>query len=160
MTDEQRAALARLRGNNAVGIGSDWQAWLTDWQVWLTNQLGTDVKPNVIADIIAAAELALAEHPADDGEPITKEWLKSLGFSDSGYSFIITGEKDYGEDVARFRLACNGDDWTDGNCSWEFHLRSIELEEQGGMLPCEPKTRGDLRRLCRALGIELKEGGE
>lgn len=149
MTDEQRAAITRLRNHDS----NNWQAYLAD-----SCELPySDDNPNVIADIIAAAELALAEHPADDGEPITKEWLKSLGFSDSGYSFIITGEKDYGEDVARFRLACNGDDWTDGNCSWEFHLRSIELEEQGGMLPCEPKTRGDLRRLCRALGVTLKE---
>ena len=83
------------------------------------------------------AEAAVAEFEefclSGDAEPVTAEWLESVGF---GYHkglglWFIRGV-------------------------W-FDLSTFEARINR-VLPRQFKTRGDLRLLCKALGIELKEG--
>lgn len=87
----------------------------------------------------------LAKHPADDDEPVTEEWMSEIGFKDGrlknelGYDCMSTylriddiGQWYYGTDYG------------------------MELDAEV-MLPSDRKTRGDVRRLCRALGITLTE---
>lgn len=105
------------------------------------------------SDTIDAGALAVCRdwlrlHPADDGEPVTEDWLRSVGFVTDG------------EYIAYFRLR---------SASWghiDSHLRHTNVAVRWmdrtwnanglGCRPCE--TRGDLRRLCNALGITLKDG--
>jgi hypothetical protein len=99
-----------------------------------------------LKDIFILAESYLAEHPADDCEPITEEWLRSVGFSDGA-----TGEslwlrcKD--SQLGHLRHTAMALDLITGN--WTAN----------GLGCKECKTRGDVRRLAAALGIALKEGG-
>ena len=81
------------------------------------------------------AESYLAEHPADDAEPVTEEWLLSVGFKRhpfEGMLHVIDG----------------------------WMSMSIGQHEKNAFVntPLRGKTRGDVRTLCRSLGIELKEG--
>jgi len=83
------------------------------------------------ADGAAVCRAYLAEHPADDGEPVTAEWMKACGWEGSYVGvFGIQG-------LAGF--------WDNG----ELHL------SKPYSLPAA--TRGQLRRLCAALGVPLKE---
>ena len=94
------------------------------------------------ADRGLMASAWLAEHPADDDEPISPEWLRSVGFTLTDahvryYSnrsrppFVVVIASD-----GRLRLAVqNGSDVEGGDV-------------------CQKPTRGDVRRLCRALGIK------
>lgn len=88
----------------------------------------------------------LAEHPADSDEPLTAEWLRSVGFkpdNDEDYLWINNGWRSDTLPPFDFRI------WGHGRCDL--------ADEDGCILLIPPKTRGDLRRLCRALGIELTE---
>lgn len=78
----------------------------------------------------------------DDGEPITPEWLRSLEWTD----WLCYGLASVrGHDTWRLIYDCERNRW--------------ELSVPGfcGMLNYDLPTRGDLRRLCAALGIPLKE---
>jgi len=90
-----------------------------------------------MGDERALAAAYLAEHPADDGEPITEEWLRSVGFKvspDFEFLFIEAGLRP-------------GTIEFDPDIGWIiFGSKATRLLE----------TRGDVRRLCAALGIELK----
>lgn len=86
-------------------------------------------------DTQTLADAFLAEHPADDDEPDTEEWLRGVGFTDcknDGLRLSI---------LARYPNL--------GMPFWEVCGTVIRL--------AQPKTRGQLRRLCAALGISLKE---
>jgi hypothetical protein len=85
----------------------------------------------------------LADHPADDDEPVTTEWLAAVGIT---------------EDEGR----ANGDIYV---CAWVGRWQHGRVEiligkhwDQtyipGGMTP---QTRGEFRRLCAALGVPLTE---
>ncbi len=85
-------------------------------------------------DVKLTSNAYLAEHRADDGEYTTEEWLDSV--------------------LDRERMDDDITYWTPGRgiC---IHLDGgvyIQNEEYG-----PAKTRGDVRNLCRALGIELEE---
>lgn len=87
--------------------------------------------------------LIIADHPADDDEPITAEWLESVGFvyhdlgSDSPYEWY--------QHPSRLIL-------------WDFNEEYwICNQLDQGSVRMDFKTRGQVRLLCRALGIELKE---
>jgi hypothetical protein len=88
----------------------------------------------------------LAEHPADDDEPVTEDWLREIGF---------TGDMGMGQ----FRL-----DSDFHIQAWETQTWSIETKDTSGQYyGCrheldigQPKTRRDVRNLLAALGIELK----
>lgn len=99
----------------------------------------------VFRDIIGLANAWLAEHPEDDEQPVDEAWLRSVGFDgnlDPDMKMTIR--------PPLFGRA--------------FHyLRHTQVSFIHGQwfangMGCEQcKTRGDVRRLCRALGIELKE---
>jgi hypothetical protein len=104
----------------------------------------------VTADAIVLADAYLAEHPADDGEAITEDWLRSIehDLQSVGFEFHVCRNQTTDE--------------------WEPHHFSIEHRPDDGegpiFIPCKMvTTRGDLRLLCRALGIPLPsppEAGE
>lgn len=83
----------------------------------------------------------LDEHPADDGELVTLEWLKSLGWlpDQTGWPAICLPETP---------------EW---GISWRGH--GIWLTPISVPL-CRAPMRGDIRRLCKAMGVELRESPE
>ena len=89
----------------------------------------------VYADHRALYLAYLAEHPADDDLLLTVSYMEQVGFLDIGPR----------NGVPRMRLQflivyC----LADRNC-WKVNCVEVP----------EPKTRGDLRRLCAALGVPL-----
>lgn len=88
----------------------------------------------------------LAEYPEDDEEPVTEEWLRdSVGWIPVERSGYI------GQDGIIF---CKGSDsvysaWLKISDHYYDMRRIVRV-----------KTRGDVRRLCTALVIELKEGSK
>ena len=83
-------------------------------------------------DALRLAEAVLAGYPADDGEPITGEWLESVGRQ--SYWSVWGFELD-------LRIAFE----PDRGC-WYYPV-----------LPVPLRTRNDVRRLCAALGVPLQE---
>lgn len=105
-------------------------------------------RPDISKLLRCARLLALdyfAEHPADDDEPITDTWLRACGFrrpmSPANHYCMVLGEWLRGFHV----LQMGGDRISES--TWYYLGREVP--------PC--KTRGQLRLLCRALGIELGE---
>ncbi len=92
------------------------------------------------------AELArLRGEVGDDGEPVTEEWLRSVGFATSPNPIYVRVNN--------------------GTLAVAFHLgnmRSVELFDCDSheMVNVKIKDRGHVRRLCAALGIPLATGGE
>jgi hypothetical protein len=87
----------------------------------------------------------LATVPADDGEPVTTGWLESIGFKHSnrnGGQFEIEGSYE-GEFQCEVRLSIRT-----CNCMWL--INGIRVRDQ--------ESRGDVRRLLAALGIDGKVG--
>lgn len=72
--------------------------------------------------------------PSDDGDEITPEWIQS---------FVPQASQRLG-----VRLCWQA--WADGDLSVWLN---------GGVFEWRRFTRGQFRRLCAALGVELKEGG-
>lgn len=120
MTPEQKAALERLR-NSA-----------TPWYSGMT------------LDYIKVAYLWLSEHPADDDEPVTEEWLQKVIAPDRtarlGGGFSVTFYATQTPTLSYYNSGIGG---------WYDDSSDIDVPKAS--------TRGDVRRLCRALGIELKE---
>lgn len=81
--------------------------------------------------IVKVARAYLAENPADDAEPITAEWLEACGFTQE-------------IDAASF---------APDKRTWSV---CIEGGSNYASLP-DQFTRGQLRRLAEALGIELRK---
>lgn len=117
ITNEEREALTRARQWVAdMGGIRDCYSW---------------------SDCKTLMEIALREHPADDDEPVTEEWLISLRWAPEGYAaftcLVLRHERHVLE--------------------WFTEDESLWLNER-----CvhDNPTRGDVRRLCAALGVELK----
>ena len=94
------------------------------------------------ADLAAAY---LAEHPADDDELVTPDWLELVGWEpypqtrrNMWYSRSVSLLMIHFRDGEGTWL-CHGS----SSCGWDYVTKQC--------------TRGDLRRLCKLLGIELKE---
>lgn len=92
---------------------------------------------NAISDAVLLADAYLAEHQEDDDELVTEQWLRENGF-------------------------CNYRGWPQTRIGIET-LAGLYLSwnsaENAFRLDCclwEGSTRGDVRRLCKALGIELE----
>jgi hypothetical protein len=87
----------------------------------------------LVGDWATLARAYLAEHPADDGEAITEDWLRAVGFKSMPSEVGLWLDKTVGVD-----------------------LRS----DTPGCVVCNARpriaTRGDLRRLAEALGIPLE----
>jgi len=73
-----------------------------------------------------AVELYLAEHPADDDELLNTTWVEDMGLLGDINTKGLHLSCDYGRWVAWF---------------------------EGTVMLCEVNTRGDVRRLCAALGL-------
>lgn len=122
-----------------------------EWWEWDAEAIGDDYA--------ALARMYLREHPADDDEPVTEEWLRSVGFDHHG----IGGFNRLIEPSAAWK---NGDptrlfidldipgsasvSMTQGVGGREVH-NYVAMTSMPGLL-----TRGQVRRLCAALGIELR----
>lgn len=87
-------------------------------------------------EVTDLADAYLAEHPADDADDITEDWLREIGFTydDEWGATYIYGYK-------TFPL------WYEDLCG-EWGWGEAELPT--------PKTRGEVRRLMAALGIEAR----
>lgn len=137
MTPEQKAALDRLRKHEAI-TGMDFRE-----SPYFVEGRGVDEFKRLL-DLFVLKDAYLAEHPADDDEPVTEEWLRSvfggkptgvIGWNFSVYFYATQSPEliyEYGQEADYF--------YQYGNAS----------------LP-ECKTRGDVRRLCMDLGIQLNE---
>lgn len=90
-------------------------------------------------DVQYIANRIVAEHPADEGEPITDAWLREIGFVDGNMPGDLTSSP-----IVRGISTRSGEYWV---------VRSYPL-------PYVPKTRGQLRKLLEALGVETKGGGK
>lgn len=127
MSDELRAAIVRVR---------------------LCQQEGPDVAyPNAkggeyIRDMDTLTEAYLAEHPADDGEPVTAEWLRvvSPGPFRNGVGWPIACDATGGPVLYCVCTPGVPFDWY--LCG---HNRLLGLPDQ--------PTRGHVRRLLITLGI-------
>lgn len=119
-------------------------------------------------DELLLADAYLAEHPADDGEPITTEWLEFVGAKIVPFKAGVSANfliEDYGgtEGNARVELhlvahydkgMLQTDEWITDVVSYG---NDGEHEEGVGLVRSWCRTRGDVRLLCQALGIPLQE---
>jgi len=95
----------------------------------------------------------------DNDEPITGEWLERIGFlheSHDDRDYVIDCSWDEtDEDGLDLRLwqrtGLNDGTWGSGLCSFGGHSRTVVY------LPKSLRTRSDVRRLCDALAVWLKE---
>lgn len=136
--DPIQAAAGRLRR---------WRAGEDPWAVY---GVADEDHPNALvreladADRAVLADAYLAEHPADDAEPVTEEWLKSeVGMTvPSWHTYEPRLLREVVDDEGRWDMRL----W------WAIERRSFEIG--GRTVPVA--TRGDVRRLFSALGVELK----
>jgi hypothetical protein len=119
--------LVEVYGNEVDMPGQELTAWMCDRAV--------------------LADAYLAEHPADDDEPVTEEWLRAVGF--------VTHRQGVAIDMG---LRSRGGPWLYFACcpglvnpDWMF--------DDGRLLAApDLNTRGHVRRLCEALGVPLRAG--
>lgn len=92
-------------------------------------------------DVWLLASEWLAEHPEDDKAPVDAEWLAEVGFLATGIGagrrFMITTSE-----ISLQWWACD-DEWLLCNVFGD------------GLLIPTPATRGDVRRICKCLGITI-----
>ena len=93
-------------------------------------------------EIIAASVNAWSHASTDDEEPVSEEWLRSVGFADDYHASVLYCHATNDFRLRYTKVVCHQQDWT-----WSAN----------GLGCANPKTRGDVRRLCKALGITLKE---
>lgn len=114
------------------------------------------------ADEETLADAYLAEHPADAEEPITEDWLRSVGFEkpDGGRENELSiGENDlyvcFGTEQTMW-MARDHYDYTP-KCYSPFEEPGKKGDQRLSRIPSGlwPKTRGQLLRLCAALNIPL-----
>lgn len=132
MSDELRAAAERF------------SKWVDTPRVRI---VGSVDQEQIDGDAYELAAAYLAEHPADDAEPVTADWLRGLGF--------VRGQQAAADD--NLTLRAGGVELT------RWHRRgvpavewSVQTAEDGAdwLPPClRPATRGHVRRLLAALGI-------
>ena len=96
-----------------------------------------------VACLTKCAAAYLAEHPADDAEPIDGPWLRSVGAVKEDHPDKWTFRREDALDVGLWHV---DDGWKAmllyGECAASCIRRGL-------------KTRGDVRRLAAALGIQL-----
>jgi hypothetical protein len=84
---------------------------------------------------VAVARAFLAEHLADDAEPVTEGWLQAAGFVRACFELLAYGY--------HHKAKC-----------WSVSIRPSR--DRGQAENVDVRTRGDVRRLLRAFGIEVK----
>ncbi len=138
ITSDERAALERLRRAERDGHleGAYGSISMTDSWTIMRN-----------ADRKTAAALALRLVREDDDSAITEGWLRSVGFTESpNPRYMAIKGKDHA-----FCCRKSGELTSVMNHGEVFDKTSKE------MVVVELLSRGQLRRLASALGIELKE---
>lgn len=129
-------------------------------ELCLSDKAGVDYMDRARAGA-KLAQAYLAEHREDDAELHTPEWLRSVGGlpddNDSGEMFFRL----YHLEPADRGSFVDGDYVHVGFCGDGSVF--VECYDKGGhsqevVMIGYAKTRGDVRRLCAALGISLKEG--
>jgi hypothetical protein len=95
--------------------------------------------------------------PADDGEVVTEDWLRSVGFEDS-VDLTATAPTmlawEYGEPHFHIRFILVDTD------HWGCEIKKIGSRWSDGVGFCRPglfATRGHVRALAKCLGIPLAE---
>jgi hypothetical protein len=126
VTDELRAAAERVRrakaGEHPFAIYGEDDAQTQGWH-----------------DRKVLAEAWLAANPADDGEPVTEDWLRDQGWDSDGYDLPY-----WTLPAARRRGITIG----------VFTGKSRMSRLVFGREPvAQPATRGDVRRLLAAIGV-------
>lgn len=105
----------------------------------LNEGMGAIDRPLWVAKtVMALAREYLAEHCVDDGEPVTDEWLLTTGWRRCVVLKAITITLPHGGELVR----------------WDHDGRVTGGIDSEWCLPT-PMTRGDVRRLCKALGVEV-----
>ncbi len=127
-TQELRAAAERLASEDASAYPRHGNAY-------------------ALTDAVALARAWLAEHPADDEEPISQSWLLASGWAKVDYSWA--GQ------VQCFEIANWGIHWIEGG--WGLFYLTADGFDGSETWLSHMNTRGCVRRLCAALEIELKE---
>jgi hypothetical protein len=103
------------------------------------------------------AEHWLLEHPADSDEAVTEEWLRAVGFKRKRVETVVCfyrGAKH--STLFMYEGYCpsgNQDYWA---CIGKFETPETACS-RCAHFDKRLKTRGDVRRLTAALGIEIKE---
>lgn len=87
----------------------------------------------------------LTEHPADDNEPVTQDWLRSIhakynGTQNNSKVWIIQ----FPPSSRYFRFDFDGDGWG---------MDIVDISSDQSMTVLVDRSRGDVRRLWRAMGI-------
>jgi len=120
MTNEEREAIERLRKYNGKPLPTGEYQSAGHWHA-----------------VNLAVGVALREHPADNDELITEEWIKSLGWKAEGSS----------------EYACYS--WRHERHLIEWFVDDMSLWLNTSCI-IDNATRGDVRRLCVALRYEIK----
>lgn len=109
---------------------------------------GQRADPEIVSDgyredAETLADAYAAEHPTDDAEPVTAEWLESVGF----VKLFNRG---------RLLHAKRSDG---GSLATNIAMTAWTITDMKNSCTSVPRQviRGAVRRLCVALGIELKE---
>jgi hypothetical protein len=138
MNAETRAALDRARQHLARIEEDDALRDIYPGDMMVVPQAWCD-------DVIRLMRLAVTEHHADEDEPIDGEWLERCGWGGISSARLIIESPITDEDTFIGYCADNGN----------IYVGNRELYET----PSFPniRTRGQLRALCRVLGIEMKE---
>lgn len=92
-----------------------------------------------VADMALLARAYLAEHPADDGEPITREWMNT----------VLPTDADSGNWTVRQSKPLTLEIEYSGGGFWLWFAHA----EVPPVPVCQVRTRGQLRRLLELLGI-------
>lgn len=98
-----------------------------------------------IEDVQMLADTYLAEHPKDDADHVSWAWLVAVGCEDRNDDLGLCLPRSDGGYVIQVEI--NGGEW------------EASLAEVGGdvaWILCKIPTKRHVRRLCAALGIELK----
>jgi hypothetical protein len=138
----------------ATGLHLDWLSRELDIAAERLQTLASVKKQNQITkdafDVATGYRMLraqiIAEHPADSDLPVTEEWLRSVGFETAVNPLWIWARS------AEICLARdNTGSWvvTRADDDDAFFVSEVEIPAF--------KTRGDVRRLCVALGIPLPD---
>lgn len=109
-----------------------------------------------LGDTLDVLQAYLDEHPADDDEPVTREWLLAAGGT------LGRAGRLGAFDWAAFRSPRNDQFWFEAIAE----SRSVyQCHESRGSKVSVPliatvTTRREFRALCRALGVVLKDNAE
>lgn len=102
-------------------------------------------------DVRAVVVALLTANPADDGEPVTEEWLRAVGFEVRCEWELVLPLSTTGRPT-QWRLVFNREPQP-GHGNWELGFPGCH-----SLLGYDLPTRGQVRLLARALGLPLKEG--